>query len=103
MNSFKSSAPSGLPQSAQGRLRVRPGASVPLGYGGMPTGVVFSFAARELPRLAPALRFPVLPGGPSETYRGVLKNGGGVHFPCSSQFYFMVKIFNRKNLLEQGH
>ena len=85
MNSFKSSAPSGLPQSAQGRLRVRPGASVPLGYGGMPTGVVFSFAARELPRLAPALRFPVPPGGPSERYRRVLKvwsaewGGGGCH------------------------
>ena len=70
MNSFKYSAPFGFPQRAQGRLRVRPGASVPLGYGGMPTGVVFSFAAKELPRLAPALRFPVPPGGPSERYRG---------------------------------
>ena len=35
----------------------------------MPTGVFISFAARELPRLAPALRFPVPPGGPSERYR----------------------------------
>ena len=73
VNSFTSSAPFGLSQSAQGHLRVRPGASVPLGYGGMPTGVFISFAARDLPRLAAALRFPVPPGGPSERYRGVLK------------------------------
>ena len=58
-------------------LRVRPGASVALGYGGMPTGVFISLAAKELLRLAPALRFPVPPGGPSERYRGVLKTLGG--------------------------
>ena len=44
---------------SQGRLQVGPGTCVPLGYGGMSTGVFISFAARELPRLAPALRFPV--------------------------------------------
>ena len=38
-------------------LLVRPGASVPFGYGGMPTGVFILFAARELQRLAPALWF----------------------------------------------
>ena len=52
----------GLPHSAQNRLQVGPGASFPLGYGGMSTGVFISVAVRGVPRLAPALRRPVTPG-----------------------------------------
>ena len=58
-------SPFGPPLSGQGRLQVEPGASVPLGYGGMSTGVFISVAVTELPRLAPALRRPVPPRGPS--------------------------------------
>ena len=46
-----------LSQRKKKKARVRPGRSVPLGYGGMFTGVFILFAARELQRLAPALRF----------------------------------------------
>ena len=71
MNSFKSSAPLVSPKARRGHLRVRPGASVPLGYGGMPPGVFISFAAKELPRPLPLpFGFPYRPGAHQRDERG---------------------------------